>query len=438
MKSLKIKIKPDWNQRLIIDTLSNEHRLLYNYLLVEMKEHNLTFDELNERYKDYRNDNELTIQSKPAQNTCRTLINSIKSFYVKHRKDKTAKFPYKFKGWKYFCSFQLDWNKGRGGFKIDDNILVIALLSKSYKAKKLIIKLPEICKLITEDNIKAITFSKDNYIEDYYISFTYSENKNSNIELNEDNLLSIDLGYTDIVTCFSNKIENFSVENLRQKQLQSEIETVQSIKDTILSKYANLQNIDEKNKIKTKKGKAYKKWNKIYKRLKGKQSNKQKDFHHKLSRFIVDKCKGNDIGALIVGDLKVKEVINKENHKINGLSKSTSNIGRFKTFLQYKAKNEGMDFYQPSEMNTTKRNCLTDIIEFNSSVSNREFNLTESVKIDRDLNSAINIAKQTIMGECLTQDLILSKLELNKMYYNVRNSILCTKETSGNFIELFI
>ena len=132
MKSLKIKLLLNTNQELIIDTLSNEHRLLYNNLLSTIKNNNLNFKQLNELYKNYRNDNQLTINSKSAQNTCRTLINNIKSFYSLHKKDKTTKFPYRFKSWKYFCSFILDYNNGMGGFNIEDNILTINLLSASW------------------------------------------------------------------------------------------------------------------------------------------------------------------------------------------------------------------------------------------------------------------------------------------------------------------
>jgi hypothetical protein len=57
---------------------------------------------------------------------------------------------------------------------------------------------------------------------------------------------------------------------------------------------------------------------------------KVNDFIHKSSKKVVDYCVNNDIGKLIVGDIQVKKVIKKENKKLNGLSKSTGNLGRFK------------------------------------------------------------------------------------------------------------
>src|SRR5690554_4908403 len=126
MKSCKVNITNSLCSldKLKIDTLSNEHRLLYNCLL-EGAKNNLDFKDLNSLYKNFRNANKLTINSKSSQNTCRNLINNIKSFYVLRKKDKTSKFPYRFKSYKYFCTFLYDWNNGMGGFKIKDNFLIV-------------------------------------------------------------------------------------------------------------------------------------------------------------------------------------------------------------------------------------------------------------------------------------------------------------------------
>jgi len=81
VKSLKIKLyNLSTNDIIKLETLSNEHRLLYNFLLEKVRE-NCDFKLLNESYKNYRNERNLTISSKSAQNTCRTLINNVKSFY---------------------------------------------------------------------------------------------------------------------------------------------------------------------------------------------------------------------------------------------------------------------------------------------------------------------------------------------------------------------
>jgi len=391
MLSKKIKLNLNYNQEVILETLSNEHRLLYNFLLEKVKD-NLDFKKINENYKLFRSLNNLTINSKSAQNTSIGLINNIKSYLTLKKKDKTARFPSKFKSHKLFTSFMLDYNSGCGGFKINNGKLELNLNSVK---NKLILNLPNYVECINNDNVKTITFKKED--GEYYLIFVYQESSKIK-KLDKDKFLSIDLGYSSLVTGCSS-VDNIKIENFKQKKLNNYISDLQSKRD------------------KLKKGsKKYGKLTKSLKVKKRKLSNKQKDFHHKSSKMIVDYCVNNDIGRLILGDLKVKKVINKNNRVINGLSKSTG-VGRFKGFLEYKSKNEGIEFILVDEYNTSKMNCLTGRIEFNSNVKNREF-IHDDLSVDRDLNSCVNILTRS--GVCLTQEskkiLLFNKMNKFKIY----------------------
>lgn len=55
MLSLKVKIKINNNQKLIIDTLSNEHRMMYNFLLNNINEYGTDFKLIRKWYQEYRN-----------------------------------------------------------------------------------------------------------------------------------------------------------------------------------------------------------------------------------------------------------------------------------------------------------------------------------------------------------------------------------------------
>ena len=92
------------------------------------------------------------------------------------------------------------------------------------------------------------------------------------------------------------------------------------------------------------------------------------------------------------------------------MSKSTG-LSRFKTFLEYKSKNVGLETKLINEAFTSKINCLTGLIEFNSELKNRSFEFN-GLLIDRDVNSAINILINS--GKCLTQDQKIGLL-LNKI-----------------------
>lgn len=404
MKSLKIKIDLNKNQELILNTLSNEHRLLYNYLLNYLKENELDFKKLNQKYKEYRLKNKLTISSKSAQNTCRSLMHSIKSYLSLKKKDKTAKFPYKFKSHKYFQTFMYDCNgELGGGYKVVNNVLTINLLSASAKSKKLIIKLPEYCKNI--NNIKTLTFKKEN--EYYYLCMTY-ENPIVNNNLNKDNFLSIDPGLKNIVTAFSNKNVWFNVKNKTFKSLEKQIKECQSKLD--------------------KKVKYSKKWKKLKKRflqLNKKLSNSNKDFQHKVSSKIVNFCKNNDIGTIIIGDIQTKE-LPKSKISSKSLNKSSQNRGtlsRFQTFLDYKSKNENIDFYEQNESYTSKTNCLTDTtFSFKMDLSIRQVKLDNDLTIDRDLNGSINIAKKAKVTWFDQIDLKEYLLSVNRIYVDNFNN----------------
>ena len=386
MLSKKIKLSLNYKQELILNTLSNEHRVLYNFLLEKVKD-NLDFKQINENYKLFRNTNNLTINSKSAQNTSINLINNIKSFLSLKKKDKTARFPRRFKSHIFFTSFMLDYNKGCGGFKIKDNKLELNLDSCK---NKVIFNLPDYLNDISNDNVKTITFTKEN--DNYYLIFVYQEESKIK-KLNKDNFLSIDLGYSRLVTGCSNK-ENIKIDNYRQVKLNKYISVLQGLKDKFKKGSRRFNKINSKLKVK-----------------KSKLVNKQNDFLHKSSRAIVNYCVKNDIGKLVVGDINVKSVIKESNHFINGLSKSTTSLGRFKTLLDYKSGNEGIEFILVNEAYTSKINCITGLIEFDSSLKNREF-IHGDLVMDRDVNSCINILKKS--GQWLSQDSIKNLL-LNKM-----------------------
>lgn len=423
MKSLKVKINLDYNQEMILNTLSNEHRLLYNYLLENVIKSNLDFKNINNLQRDYRKLNHCTINAKSSQNTAISLINNIKSFLSLNKKDTKARFPKRFKSYKFFTTFMLDFNNGNGGFKVLNNKLTLNLLSCSSKSKKFSIVLPEICKVITENNVKTITFKKEG--DKHYLIFVYSE-KDSNIFLPENgNLLSIDLGLSNIVTCFSNSSDSFAFKNERNKGLEKQVSKLQGKLD-----------IKIKNSVK------YRKLKKTFTRLSNKLKNKNKDFQHKVSKKVIDNCIENNINTLILGDIKTKKLVKDTNRKIEnedflkrrkrikqekGLNKSTQSRGtlsRLKTFLEYKAKNVGINFYLINEYNTSKTNCLTDKVELDSALGCRIVKLMDNLFIDRDLNSAINMAKKCKATWLSHLDVLIDNIKFHKMYLDSHSNMI--------------
>lgn len=415
VKTLQVKVKLDNLSKLKLETLSNEHRLVHNYLLDYVKkQHTCDFKTLFQLAKDFRNQNNLTISSKSCQNTARMFIQNVKSFYSLRKKDKTAKFPYKFKSFKYFTSFVHDVNGGNfDKFILEENLIKLKLQNKHT----LDIQLPDIVhQTFSKEQLKTVTFYNKN--NQFWISFSYEVPAKEDVSLNN-NFLSIDLGLKSIATCFSNATESFSIENSRFKNLDRQVHKVQSKKD--LCKQGS---------------RRQKKLAKIQRKLAGKKSNKTKDFQHKVSKEIVKVCKENNISKLIIGDIKTKKL--KDSKTANkGLNKSTQNEGtlsRFKTFLVYKAKEVGIDVSLIDEAYTSQENCLTQERNLSSSLDVRQVDIC-GISIDRDLNSAINIAKRskaTWLSHFDKEELEKVNSAYQEMYYDIHQESLIRKQSCTN------
>ena len=156
------------------------------------------------------------------------------------------------------------------------------------------------------------------------------------------------------------------------------------------------KNKDKIKSLRDKKKKYSKNWNKLNKTYKKKQkkiTNKRKDYLHKVSKHIINYCLKENIDNIIIGDIETKRLVSKN----KGLNKSTQNEGllsRFKNFISYKAFNYGINVVMVNEAYTSQTNCLTGIKSLNSDLSIRKVNLGHDFIVDRDLNSAINIAKK--------------------------------------------
>jgi transposase len=104
------------------------------------------------------------------------------------------------------------------------------------------------------------------------------------------------------------------------------------------------------------------------------------------------------------------------------------------TFLEYKSKDAGLDYIKVNEAYTSQKNCLTGKKEFKSDLSIREVELMPGLVVDRDLNSAINIAKKHL-GDWSPQ---ASSFNLTKMILNARSSLIDLKDGGLNEFYNFL
>ena len=360
----------------------------YNLALTELKANN-DFTAIHPLTKKFQNEHK-EIYSKHAQNCGRDAISAVKSFFKLRKVEPTAKYP---KHNRKYSTITLDANKQiinsktylGGGFKfIEDKVI-------KFTYPEMLLDLSS-CKYfdstkINKESIKQIVISINE--GKIYACFVYSEPKKEDKQLNNE-FISIDLGISSIASIYSSKGECFKYQTKRMKSLEKN-------KDKIKSK------LDRKKKYS-------KHWIKLNKTLKKKQkkiTNKRNDYLHKASKHIINYCLKENIDNIIIGDIETKKLVTKKeefkelNYKqkkvAHSRNKSTQNEGllsRFKSFINYKALNKGINVLMVNEAYTSQTNCLTGIRNLNSDLSIRRVSLGHDFIVDRDLNSAVNIAKK--------------------------------------------
>ena len=360
---------------------------IYNECLDVLKE-NLDFKGLSKVTKGKSKTTGL--HSKHIQNTSREVINAVKSYLSKKKTDKTARFP---KLYREYSSIIMDINLSTkvteavnsetgevtyekkyypsGGFKLESEKINFTSIGFEIDLSKCPYYDTE---LINYETLKQIVI-KIGENERIDCIFVFSEKKQEKV-LNK-NFLSIDLGVSSIASCYSNKIGCLKIQTKRFKGLERTINELKSKRDK-----------------KKKDSRKYKKLNKTIKRKQRKLTNKRKDYLHKTTKTIIDLCVFNDIDNIICGDISTKKLKKEYKTKLNKSTQNEGLLSRFKSFLKYKAENRGLNFILVDEAYTSQINCITGKRELNSDLSNREVELNPGFIVDRDINSAVNIAKQ--------------------------------------------
>lgn len=365
----------------------------YNLALNELKTNN-DFTAIHPLTKKFQNEHK-EIYSKHAQNCGRDAISAVKSFYKLRKVEPTAKYP---KHNRKHSTITLDANKQKvttkdgsthinfcGGFKfIEDKVI-------KFTYPEMLLDLSN-CRYfdsakINKESIKQIVITiNDSKI---YACFVYSEPKKEDKQLNNE-FIAIDLGISSIASIYSSKGECFKYQTKRMKFLENNKDKIKSLRD--------------------RKKKYSKKYLKIQQTLKKKQkkiTNKRNDYLHKASKHIINYCLKENIDNIIIGDIETKKLVTKKeefkelNYKqkkvAHSRNKSTQNEGllsRFKSFINYKALNKNINVLMVNEAYTSQTNCLTGIRNLSSDLSIRRVNLGHDFIVDRDLNSAVNIAKK--------------------------------------------
>jgi IS605 OrfB family transposase len=400
-KSYSIRLFPTNDQINQLNELSDIRKNIWNELLnIQQNEYKTNKTILNKfdlnnllpKLKE-KNTNWKKLNSKAIQTIATEIYGSYRSFFNLIKKDKTANPPRRIES-DYFHT--IVWNQS-GWIIQDDNIIIINKIPFEYKSKLLNIKLLKIKEL-------KIKYVRNKWLCDLVIEEPIKYEDNLKIKTK---VLAIDLGLEKLATGVDNKNKMIIIPNTSKK-----------INDYYQKQIANIQ----QKRSKTVKGsnknlKLKKVLNKCY----YKKNEQIKQTLHIQSKQLVNM----NYNTIVVGDLSVKNLMNSEgmNKNKKNIRKSFhySNINMFLRFLGYKCQLKNINLTRINENWTTQLNCLTGRVFKNKiELKNRVVKLSDTITIDRDLNSAINILKRwfdshiAFMNEPLDVSNVLDRYNIYK------------------------
>lgn len=401
MKTYLLRLNPTKEQINLLMELSSIRKEIWNKLLdIEQKSYDndkIFIDQynLNNILTQLRNENKKwqKLNSKACQTIVTEIIGSYRSFFNLIKKDKTARPPKKIEDNNFHT---ISFNQS--GWSIKNNLLYINKIPFNYKSKI----------NLTDLNIKEmrIKFIRNKWLCDFVVDDKI-EYKNK-LEI-ETKVLAIDLGLDKLGVGIDNKGDAIFIANKSKK----------------INHYFTKQIKKTQQKLSSKKkgSRKFKKLKNTLNKMYHKKNEQIKHALHTQSKML--SCM--NYNTIIVGDLKVKKLMNSEgvNENKKGIRKSfhQSNINHFLQYLSYKCQSKNINLVKIGEQYTTQLNCLTGkMFDKKVELKDRVVELNDKITIDRDLNSAINILNRWFEHHLagMNQPLDLSKV-LQK--YNLKETI---------------
>ena len=273
-----------------------------------------------------------------------------------------------------------------GFVRINNNKLVIPY-SNTYKKKHANIEI-NIPPILANKDIKEIRIIPLLNAKVFEIQYTYYQEEIDH-NLNEDNVLSLDLGVNNLITAVTNKGKSFIIDGRRLK----------SINQWFNKHNAKLQSIKDKQKIEKN---TYKQ-----KALYRKRNNQVNDYMNKAVKMVISYCIKQDIGKLIVGynkDFQRGSNIG----KVNNQAFVNIPFAKLINKLDYKCRLNGISLIKQEESYTSKASFFDndEIPEYDKD-NNKEYafhgkrikrglyKTSKNLLLNADINAALNILNKS-------------------------------------------
>ena len=236
--------------------------------------------------------------------------------------------------------------------------------------------------------IKEVRIVPKNNARFFEVQYIY-ELEQSQINLNQNNVLAIDLGVDNFCSCVTNKGKSFIIDGKRLK----------AINQWANKENSRLQSIKDKQKITI--------TTKVQRKLWTKRKNRVNDYLNKSVKTIIDYCVTNDIGTIVVGyNPTIQKNINIGKH--NNQNFVNIPMGQIREKLQYKCERYNIKFIEQEESYTSKADFLAndeiplfkvgDKTKYNFSgkrISRGQYKSSTGIILNADINGALNILRKS-------------------------------------------
>lgn len=271
-------------------------------------------------------------------------------------------------------------------FKKKNSQFILSFTGQSISFKNNILRITKKIKIPFSYNLNGtikqviIKPTKNNY---YVICIQYEENKKENLNLSKDNILGIDLGLNNLVSCLSNIGTSFIVSG---KPLKSYNQYWNKRKSLIQSE------LQLKNK---------KKHSNLLSQLSINRNNYIDNYLNQTIALIIKQCKENNIGKVICG---YNETWKKEINlgKVNNQSFTNIPHQLFKQKLENKCKEWNIDFILTNESYTSKCSFLDNEkinkheIYLGQRIKRGLFKTSKNILCNADIQAAGNIIRKVV------------------------------------------
>lgn len=388
-KSLRQNLRNlDREEYEILRRMSRLSKNLYNRHLYEVRQHFFDNGEYLNYYNTYNrikdNENYEELPSQVAQQTMKQVDQGFKSFFKLVEKKREGKYneeanipSYLDKDGFYLLDFP------RQSFQLKEDYIRVGVpkqFRESHGFEKKEIRITFSYEEVREKEIKRLQIHPQKNAEYFEYRIIYEEEPEE-VETEEGNFLSLDLGVENLATAVGHSGRSFILDGRQLK----------SINRWYNKRRARLQSIKDKQGIEEETQRMY--------RLRKKRENKIHDYLNKAVSGLVDYAVEHRIETVYVGDGKGwKQDVNLGDR--NNQNFVQIPFDKFKQKLKHKLEEKGIEFELVDEAYTSKTSFLD-----NEPVEHQEeyegsrlerglFQASDGTEINADVNAAANIARK--------------------------------------------